>query len=416
MLLNPSKWFTLAELLAKVLQGDVKFVNAPRDFENIDSTKQYFITKQIDMTGYSIEVPAGGLSISGYNNRISGLYTTDENRTMFTSPVGGSGDLFIDRVRLSTSSATGSKIYDLVGATGFEALETTYVNYEYCTSRGEINNYRQGLEEGIALFYDQPTLTLSGTWLGGYVIKTSITRFLDSDMTEPLYKAGSGFVMNSRFAVQMNLDLPINASLADFTPANFTAPSLVEVKDSIFTRDGNFISGDGGYFPNLDPDDLACKWTDNNGLRSTIEGGYNEITTPALTSIPATNTYYDIAGTFTASKLDHFSSPVNGVLQNDANNPIEFNLTAHFSLEGNPNDVLMVKGLRYNSTTAQWEDEFTQETTIDSSAGVRDVARIDISRTVILERGDQFKLQVANSTGTTGVTAETGSYYQLVRI
>ena len=70
-------------------------VRSPEDLLNIDSTILYFIDGVVDMTGsgISIEIPAGGFNVDGYNFNTSKIICTDPNYTLFTSPVGGSGDI-----------------------------------------------------------------------------------------------------------------------------------------------------------------------------------------------------------------------------------------------------------------------------------------------------------------------------------
>ena len=94
----------------------------------IDSTKAYFLDGNIDLGTIEIEVPSGGINIKGYDFNTSGLYSTENNYTMFTSPVGGSGDIVWDKFSVE-ASGTSSKIFDIKDATGFHAIEITAVNY-----------------------------------------------------------------------------------------------------------------------------------------------------------------------------------------------------------------------------------------------------------------------------------------------
>ena len=94
----------------------------------LSSTKEYFIDGIIDMGTQSIEVPAGGLNITGMNFDISQLVSSADNYTMFTSPVGGSGNFLGQNYGVEVSGA-GSKVYDLTDATGFNAFEFSIINY-----------------------------------------------------------------------------------------------------------------------------------------------------------------------------------------------------------------------------------------------------------------------------------------------
>ncbi len=387
---------------------NIKYVNSASDLSTIDSTVQYVVTRSVDMGSTSIEVPETGLTLVGLGTGISSLYSSEDDFQLFTSPSGGSGYLSTGGLRF-TVDGENSQVYDLTSATGDEAFISSGVAYVNCTSRGEINGYAQGVESTVAFIGGTPTLTLSGTWSSGWSLTVSSVRGLDSGMTDPLFKEGTSFLMNSRFYVETNCDLPTSASFCDFTSSNFTSPSLVDVRGCVFTRDGEFVSGDGGYFPNLDPEDLVCSWKDNNGLRNTVEGGYLEITNESTTSISSSDTFVDIEGTWTVSGLSHFTNDSNGVLTHKGNNPTQYNMTCSLSLDSNSNNVLEVKAIKWSETDQEWQDQFTYEVTVDSLSGQRDVGRINFSRRVLLYKDDMIKLQVANTSGSSNITAEMSS-------
>ena len=183
----------------------------------IDSTKDYFLDGFIDTGATSIVVPSTGLSLRGYNFELSGLYSTEDNYTMFVSesiPI-GSGN-FIGQDYDISVSGTNSKVYELYDSTGFNAFEFSRINYSNCTSLGDIYDYRQGLESGTGRFGGSPSLTLHGVWLGGYRISTSIIRGMSDTTTEPIFKAGTLFQMNSRFLTDINVDLGTLQPFCDF--------------------------------------------------------------------------------------------------------------------------------------------------------------------------------------------------------
>ena len=108
----------------------------------IDSTKNYFLDGVIDMGNTSIEVPSGGINISGYDFNISGLISSSNTYTLFESSVGGSGDLIFTGFKIEVTG-TGSQVFDVVDVSGFNALEIIALNFNDCTSLGEIDGYRQ---------------------------------------------------------------------------------------------------------------------------------------------------------------------------------------------------------------------------------------------------------------------------------
>lgn len=390
------------------LTGRINVTQAS-DFGVIDSTKEYFLDGIIDFTGtgLSIEVPSGGIYITGYNFDTSGLKCTDAAFTLFTSPVGGSGnilfkDFFID------IQGVGSEVYDIVGDTGFEAIEVDRINFNNCVSLGTVDTYRQGLETGTGRFGGTPELTLAGTWVGGYFIDTSIVRSL-SNSAFSLYKAGTAFVMNSRFRSNQNIDLPALANFVDFAPANFTNPSTLQLEQCIITRNGVADAGDSNLTPNISASDLESSWTSNNGLPNTFEGGRANVTVEVTTTI-VQNVFTDLLGTWTTSGLQHFDSPSNGQLRHLGNSPREYKVLSSIVLEGNQNDIVTIKIVKFDSSATSFIDIETQTRTINQLQGSRNVGFFSIFAVVTLDQNDYVKIQVTDTSGSNDVTAEIDAF------
>ena len=376
----------------------------------LDSTVQYFIDGTVDMGTRSLEIPAGGLHIAGFDLGLSVLISTEDNYTMFTSPVGGSGNVLGADFTMTTSGAN-SKVYDIVDSNGFHAIEFARVNYDDCTSLGTIDNYRQGLETGTGRFGGTPTLTLKGAWVGGYRITTSIVRSLAAGMTTPLFSAGVGFVMQSRFLTDINIDLPASASFADFAEANFPNPSTLQVQGAIFTRDGVTNASDSNYFPNITAASVSSTWKANQGLPNTFAGGRAVVTTEVATTVSSAGAFYVLAGTFTTTGLQHFDSPSNGQIRHIGNSPREYNVIADLTIGGLANVELTVRLRRYKASTGLTNDAYSQTRQVNNFTGGRDVAFFTIISNVTLDTNDYLFLTVSNATDTNDVTAELSSFF-----
>ena len=387
-------------------------VKQASDFGVIDSTKVYVIDGIIDMGATQIVVPVGGITIIGYSFDVSGLISSEDNYTMFVSEsiAIGSGNVLGADYHISVTGAA-SKVYELYDATGFNAFEFIRVNYNDCTSLGDIYDYRQGLETGTGRFGGSPSLTLHGLWVGGYRITTSIVRSFAGTMTEPLFKAGNLFQMNSRFLTDINVDLSTLASLLDFAPVNFHNPSTLQLQGCIVTRDGAFDADDSNYTQNISESDLSCAWADNNGMKNTFVGGEATLTTEILTAINTQGVFESLNGTYTESSLTHFDSPAEGQLRHLGSNPREFTVIADFIIDGGQNDVIDLKLVKYDSSAASNVDIFTQRRQINALVGSRDVAFFNIVKNINLDQDDYIFWEVANETDTTNVTAEIGSYF-----
>jgi len=378
----------------------------------IDSTKEYFIDGIIDMGDTQIIVPTTGITLKGHSFDISGLVSSKNNYTMFTSEsltIGSGNVIGIDFY--ITTSGVGSKVYELYDDTGFSAFELTRINYIDCTSLGDLHDYRQGLEIGTGRFGGSPTITLHGTWVGGYRVTTSIVRSLSETMTEPIFKRGDSFQMNSRFLTDINVDLPPLAALLDFSDTNFPNPSTLELRDTILTRDGVSVPMDTNITPNIEASNLSCSWKDNNGIPNTFVGGISTVSTEVETVINTQDVAEVLLGTFTNTDMQHFDSPANGQLRHLGSNPKEFTVNFDFVLDGGSNDeykIELVKNDGSDNTVI-----YQQTRVINNLQGGRDVAYFTGLANAILNRNDYVFWQVTCLTGNDNCTLELDSSFSV---
>jgi hypothetical protein len=382
----------------------------------LDSTKVYKLDGIIDMGSQSITVPTTGLSIIGDTFDVSGLVSSEDAYTMFVSEsiAIGSGNLLMKDLKITTDGA-GSKVYELYDATGFNAFELLRVNYIDCTSLGDIYEYRQGLEEGTGRFGGSPSLTLHGIWLGGYRITTSIVRSLAGTMTEPLFKEGTLFQMNSRFLTDINCDLPTLAALADFQLINFPNSGTVQFQGCEITRDGSYNASDTNIVPNLGVGELPCYWKNNNGLPNTYVGGTTSITAEAATVVSVIDDWYAINGTYLGTGLEHFTSSTDGKLTHTGSSPREFEVTASLAIDGGANDVCQVRLNKWDDSASTMTplDYTVQTRVINNLQGGRDMAYFTIATGIVLDESDYIIMEVRNRTSTSNATAELSSFFRI---
>jgi len=376
----------------------------------LDSAKVYWLDGIIDFTGtgISIEVPAGGLNLSGWTFDVSKIVCADPNYTLFTSPVGGSGNVLGKDYAIEVTGAN-SEVYDLVSATGFDAFEFARINYNDCSSLGAIDGYRQGLEVGTGRFGGTPELTLKGAWGGGYFIDTSIVRGL-IDGAYSLFKAGAGFTMASRFRSNQNIDLNSTVAFFDFSSANFTTPSTVQLDGCIVSRNGVFDASDTTITPNMQPSDLAAEWVKNNGIQNTFVGGELLITSEIASAVGSVGVFVDLAGTWTSSDLQHFDSPGNGQLRHLGESPVEYTIGGQLVVDSSSNNEVDIKVAIWRDSLGSFVDGKTQRRVVNNLQGGRDVAYFALSDNITLNQNDYVKLQCANATATNDITAELDSF------
>ncbi len=377
----------------------------------IISDHEYFIDGIVDMGTTQITVPVGGLTMRGYSFDISGLTSSVDNHKMFVSEDGvGSGNLLAVDLYLECTGV-GSKIFDLTDSNGFHAIEMNRVNYNNCTSLGDMYNYRQGLELGTGRFGGSPSLTLHGTWVGGFRITTSITRSMSDTTTEPLFKAGTAFVMNSRFLTDMNVDLGTLQPFLDFAPANFTNPDTLQLQGMLLTRDGVVNASDLNITPNVTEKDLVSQWKDNLGVHNTFVGGVSTLSTEVLTTVTTVDVSYLLLGTQTVSDLQHFDAPLNGQLRLLGDVPIAYTVVFDFILEGTANNTYELELVKDDGgvvTVIQ-----SQKRVVNALQGSRDVAYFNGLFNVELHKNDFVYWKIINRTGNGNATLELDSVWHV---
>jgi hypothetical protein len=374
----------------------------------IDSTKEYFLDGVLIYSGGSIEIPAGGINIKGYDFDISGIVCYDNNKTLFTSEVGGSGNVLFAGFKI-VMDGTNSKVYDIIDVDGNHAIEVSNLNYDNCTSLGTVDNYRQGLETNTGRFGGSPSLELKGNWAGGYRTSTSIVRGMSDITTEPLFKAGAGFVMQSRFLTDMNIDLGDLQPFFDFSSANFPNPSSLELRDVILTRGGLSTPNDTNLTPNISSSNLSCSWKGNNGIPNTFVGGIATVSVEIQTNISG-GLPSILLGTIVTSDMQHLDSPVNGQLRHLGNNPREFTVNFDFVLEGGQNDDYAIQLIKNDGSDAQI---YQQIRVVNNLAGGRDVAYFTGLANVILNKNNYLYWKVQNLTDNSNCTLEIDSSWSV---
>ena len=376
----------------------------------LDSTKEYFLDGIIDMGAQQIAVPAGGLNIKGFDFDVSGLTSTSAAYTMFLGAT--AGDLLMSDLHVDVSGA-GSQVFDLTDSDGTHAFELFGMNFNNCTSLGEVSGYRQGLEFNVGRFGGTPTMTMSGAW-GGYRASTTIVRSMAAGMTTAVFAEGTALTFSGRFLTDINIDLPALASFCDFQSSNFTNSSTYSLQGGSFTRGGVIVSGDVNINPNIVYSDIASFWKNNRGISNTHAGGTTTVSSEAATTISVIDTYVDIAGTFTTSDLQHFDSPAAGQLRHLGETPREYRILGDLVVDGAANDDLTLKLVMWDNSASSFVDVATQTRQVNSLSGGRNVAFFTPIWVVDLEINDYVKIQVANATSTTNVTVENDSFYTVL--
>ena len=388
-------------------------VTDPSHFGTIDSTKVYIIGGVVDMGSTSIEVPVGGINILGYTFDVSQLISSEDNYTMFTSPVGDSGNVLIENCGTETSGLN-SQLFALKDATGFSAVELNKVNFNNCTSLGYLEGYRQVLENGTGRFGGTPEIELRGSWVGGYRTNTSIARGM-SNFTS-LFKAGVGFTFAGRVALSINCDLPTTGALIDFAPSNIDNDESLELLECRITRSGVIDASDTTIHPNIDNKSVKSLWKNNVGVPNTTKYIRSTITTEVTTPIASAGVYYPLLGTFTVQTNSHFDMPSNGEFRLLSGNGV-YQISGDLPIDGGSNDVIDIRVTKSSDDGATWPTElFHIRRQVNALVGGRDVAFFPVNFLATLVEDDRIRVEIENVDNTTDLTAELDSFFIITGI
>lgn len=378
----------------------------------IDSNKEYFLDEIIDLGNFSIEIPLGGIFITGHNFNLSGLTSSSENYTLFNSVLGGSGNILLDNFYISVSGAN-SKVYNLIDSDRTHTIELDKVNFINCTSLGEITDYRQLLETGTGRYVGTPELTLSGP-MSGYRINVS-NSFNLSDISS-LFKEGTSLTFSGRFIIGINVDLPTNGSLIDFSESNILNDESLQISDSRVSRNGILNSSDETISPNINHTSIKSFWKDNVGLPNTTKYLKASCTSETLTTISLVDTYYPILGSFTVERDSHFDMPSNGEFRLLSGNGT-YNITGDIVLKGTANDELDVRVTKSTDNGVTFPEEINHiKRVVNNLSGGIDRAFLPISFLATLSKQERVRIEVENKSGQRDVTMELDSYFVITGI
>ena len=367
----------------------------------IDSGKVYFIDGFIDIGATEITVPTGGMYVSGHGYGISGLYSTEDNHTMFKTGAGTyAGDVIITGCTFYTTG-TNSKILDYDNDSNNSAIEFNSCNLgvfgpNTTTSLGEIANVRILRTGDFAAINYNEGLTVSGD-MGGVILNDGI--LLANVAGTTFLKEGTSLVISSGMSSDMNaLSLATGSVFCDFDEANFGTGAVMSLS--------NFRTNLTTAIPNLPSTSIKALFRDCVGITNTVIGASWELTTTAETTITASNTPVKFAGTTTPQLEAHFSHPTNNRLQYNGERPIAVQIGL-IALINSP-----TKNNAYHIYIRHWDASASTWTNIDKKYEETILKGILLDRTgksvgaavAVMDEGDYIEAWVENTDDSDNVT------------
>lgn len=388
-------------------------VRTPSDFGiSIDSSKVYIIDGNVDMGTTEIEVPIGGITIISFSFTTSSLFSSESDYTFLKSAPGGSGDVLIKNTTLSFSG-NNSKVYDLTGNSGNEALEISYVNFNSCSSLGEVSSHRQILEDGTGRFGGKPELTLSGNF-GGLKISNSIVAGIEQSTI--LIKEGTALSISGRVITDINCDLSTGSSLLDFSETDFVNDESLQIQGAFLRRNGIVDSNDTNIILNIDENSVKSNWKNNTGINNTQKHIALSCTLEIETPILFQGVFYPLLGTQVIQNPVHFDSPNNGEARAIAGSS-NYRISGNIEMLGTQSNELILRVIKSEDDGTTWTEEVNRLTRqVLNLTGLNDLALFPISFETKLNKNDRLRLEILNSTNDNNATLRSGSYWNISSI
>lgn len=362
------------------------------------SDKLYIIDGVIDMGSTSIEVPQNGLSLKGLGFEVSSLTSSENNHTLFVDGSGNyAGDLIIEELAIEVTGS-GSKVMDIDNLESFGAVEFQAVNFNNCTSMGEVSSYRQFRISNVAFFNPQDGLIFSGAWAGGALWTESIAILVGAGVT--LFKEGTALTFSGSVRTDMNfLSVDTTSVFCDFQESNI-------IEDGGFLAQ-EFRAGNSDPIPNLPSNSTKANFIGCIGLRNTYPGSFWEVTTGATTTISSSNTLVKMAGTTTYSEENWFSNTTNNACVFDSEVMTDFKINYSLSFTGGNNDVVGVQ-------IRQWDDSASsyinigarQAATLNGGASGLRAENVAGFAYATMDMNDRIEIWIENQSDTTNITTD----------
>lgn len=390
-----------------------KIVRDASDFDDpLSPTVQYFIDGHIDMGATQLNVGSGGANINGLSFGVSQISSAANGYTLLNGA--SVGNVFINDVEIITSGA-GSSVFNLTDSDGTHTIEMGGVNFTNCSSLGEINGFRQGLEFNTGRFGGSPNLTMSGT-MNGYRVSTSIVRGILNGTD--LFTAGIGLLFSGRFISDLNVDMPATGALFDFSDANFVNDESLIISRAFATRNGVADASDATLTPNIDNTSVKSNWDSNTGLPNTRKYLKSVCTSEAATALSgvAINTYLPLAGTFAPSPVVQFDMPANGEYRLLTGNGI-YNITGTVQISGTSGDIIDMRVTLSTDGGLTFATEINHiGLEIPNLVGTSDFATFSLNFIYPLKKNQRIRVEVENKTAARDVTCKQESFVIITEV
>ncbi len=403
----------VTEKMSVPIYENLVIVRQASDLLDIDSTKLYMVDGMVNMGSQSIEVPEGGISFAGLNGsrEIYGLFSTENDYTMFTTPSGGYAGNVLGETMTIYVTGINSKVFDLDNDNNNGSFEFNGINYGgfgsiYCTSLGNVSNYRQFFMSECGVYNVKDGLTMNGSWSGLVLTDTNVL----GDDAFTLLKEGTGLTFSGSIRSNANFgatagSLNESSVFMDFDEANILSKGAVSLI--------NFRTSVDDALPNLPSTSSYVRYSSCSGVRNTYVGGQSTITSQAATSFGVSNPN-KMAGVTTEFDLQWFTDGGDNRLVYDGDQEIEIECKGVVSLSGSSNDQANVFFRQWDSSESVWIDAQKSQATLNGGGAGNRAEGVPFFGYFVINNGDYIEAWIENDGDTNNITALNGGLISIV--
>lgn len=375
----------------------------------IDKTKVYFIDNFIDMG--TVELPIEDMYINGHGYGISGLFSTEDNYTMFKNATGLDSGNFIANGITFYVTGINSKIFDLDNSNNNSAFELNSVNLGdfsvLTTSLGSILNYRQIRTGDFASIRYAEGLTIGGT-INGIAINDSILLANQPNTTFLIQGAGLSIIGG--------LTSDMNAFSLDDTSIWCDFNTSVFVNDQAFAPEGLRVNRNSNSIPNIDLNSTKTYIRNCVGITNTQVRALIESTTQVVNTLD-TDTPEKVEGNSTLVYGTWMSSTVNNRITIDTEVEMDVEVFYKCRIDAGQNDEMAVAINHYNSADVLQNQVVREVKNVSNVLGGLDIVDFNIDGIVLnTTLGDYFEPIIENTSDGTDATVLTGAKLKAIRI
>lgn len=360
----------------------------------------------VDAGDIPLEVGSEKLLIVGNSYFVSGIYSNEDNYTMFRNASGEFvGNVDIRQCSFYASGAN-SKLIDLDGTGNSGAIEFSSCNIGdfagSTTEIGTLTSFRQFKASNCGFFRTQGSLKFAGTWSGGFRITETIV--LAQGANTKLFEPVAGLTFAGRCISDINAASVDPTTITfDFVPENFLL-------------NGGFQLSSASFAPNssisVTTDETSTKafFRDCIEIRNTRPGFESEWTTNTVTPLTSGAPPTKALGATVINNETWFEQISNNEWGYLSSLTKDLNIDVDINVDGSPNVEISVHVMHYDDSASTWLSVKSKTRIISNFIGGADIALFTFkTRIDDFAENDKISIYLENETDGSDATILAGS-------